>query len=85
MNVATNGMTGLSEEAAALLQTLHGSTPVAVWSGTGRQGRTTLADCFTNWKDWFRDRDEIQARWDQRRMERATGRARGNSGGRGRL
>ena len=85
MTVITNGMSGLSDEAVALVQTLHGSTSVAVFHGTGRQGMTTLADCFRDWKDWFRDRDEIQARWDQRRLLRITAPATGPSRRQGRL
>lgn len=85
MIVLTDGMTELSEGARALLQDIRASTSVAVIHGVSHQGKVRLADCFTNWKDWFRDRDEIQARWDQRRMERATGKALGASGERGRL
>lgn len=85
MSVLSDELQSIPDGIGMLSLPLSSLTPVAVWSGTGRQGMTTLADCFRDWKDWFRDRDEIQARWDQRRMERATGKALGASGGRGRL
>lgn len=49
----------------------------------------TLAECFKDWKDWFRDRPAIQARWDARRerlrLERGTAQAAGPSRRQGRL
>lgn len=85
MSVHPDELQSIPDGIGMLSFPLSSFTAVAVWSGTGRQGMTTLADCFRDWKDWFRDRDEIQARWDQRRMERATGRAMGKSSGKRRL
>lgn len=49
--------------------------------------RFLLAHALTTRTTWRNEQEagEVLARWDQRRMERATGRAMGKSGGRGRL
>jgi hypothetical protein len=72
MPALTNGMSGLSGEAASAVQQM-----------------TTLAECFKDWKDWFRHRPSIQARWDARkermRLERGTAQATGPARRQGRL
>lgn len=85
MSALINGMSDLSEEAASAIQQLTVSVSPGFSVGQGSQGMTTLAECFKDWKDWFRDRPAIQARWDQRRMERATAKATGSARRQGRL
>lgn len=65
------------------------------FSGFGRtRGKSPedllrMAECFKDWKDWFRDRPAIQARWDARkermRLERGTAQATGPARRQGRL